>query len=80
MRRTTASQSTPTPVRPAPTTTTSLHIQIVSGSWHSGGVNVSSGTRVVLDERPLNGCVRVCVCVCVRACVRACVSVNHAAS
>jgi len=31
-------------------------------------VNVSSGTglpRVVLDKRPLNGCVCVCVCVCV---------------
>ena len=26
-------------------------------------------TRVVLDQRPLNGCVCVCVCVCVRACV-----------
>ena len=28
-------------------------------------------TRVVPDQRPLNGCVCVCVCVC--ACVRACV-------
>ena len=32
-------------------------------------------TRVVLDPRPLNGCVCVCVCVCVRMCARVCARV-----
>ena len=45
-------------------------------------VNVSSGrptryrpTRVVPDERPLNGRLCVCVCACVRECVCVCVCV-----
>ena len=33
-------------------------------------------TRVVQDQRPLNGCVCVCVCACVRACVCVCVCCN----